>query len=128
MDVNTLRNIRADIDQSLEEIGAEYNVTLRTKGVARYDSKSFTVKVECFDLNEDGTERSPEREEFPRRATHFGLEPDDLDKTFSRKGELFKITGIKPTRPKYPVCAERVIDGKKFKFPAHYVKQLLGRG
>jgi hypothetical protein len=38
---------------------------------------------------------------------------------------MFRIVAINPNRPKYPVSAERVSDGRGFKFPAENVVMYL---
>ena len=40
-------------------------------------------------------------------------------------GERFRITGIDPKRPKYPVSAERLSDRRGFKFTAENIAMLL---
>lgn len=52
----------------------------------------------------------------------------DYGRQFSTGRELFKITGIDPRRPKYPVSAERIPDGQGFKFTSDQVALLLQKG
>ncbi len=64
----------------------------------------------------DGTLFSAERELFEVLAGHFGLQPSDYGRTFRSNGEFFRLKSINPNRPKYPISAERVADGRGFKF------------
>ncbi len=56
------------------------------------------------------------------------MSPADYGRQFSTGRELFKIVGIDPRRPKYPVSAERIPDGQGFKFTADQVALLLQKG
>ena len=75
----------------------------------------------------DGAIYSPDKAMFEVLAPHFGLEPSDYGHTFRSKDELFRIAAINPNRPKYPISAERVSDGRGFKFPADNVVMYLQR-
>lgn len=68
-----------------------------------------------------------EKASFRTHAEHFGMKRDDLGKCFRHCGELFRIVGIKPTRPKYPVNVVRS-DGKRFKFPHQIINTALRMG
>lgn len=76
----------------------------------------------------DGTALEPERLRFESLAEAFGLSPADYLRQFSTGRELFRITGIYPSRPKYPVLAERIRDEQGFKFTYYQVALLLKKG
>lgn len=76
----------------------------------------------------DGTALNPERLRFEALAEAFGLSPADYGRQFNTGRELFRITGIDPRRPKYPVSAERIPDGQGFKFTSNQVTLLLQKG
>ncbi len=69
----------------------------------------------------DGSLFSTDQALFDVLAEHFGLQPSDYRRTFRSNGELFRIASINPKRPKYPISAERVADGRKFKFSSENV-------
>jgi len=73
----------------------------------------------------DGAIYSPDKAMFEVLAPHFGLEPSDYGRTFRSRDELYRIVAINPNRPKYPISAERVSDGRGFKFPADNVVMYL---
>lgn len=80
---------------------------------------------------QDGALYSPDKAMFEVLAGHFGLEPSDYGRTFTTRGETFRIKAINPNRPKYPISVERVADGRGFKFPADdvllYLQNTEGR-
>jgi len=73
----------------------------------------------------DGTAFSLEKEMFTVLAEQYGLAASDFGSEFVIGGERFRITGIDPKRPKYPVSAERQPDRRSFKFKAENVALLL---
>jgi len=76
----------------------------------------------------DGTTLDPEQLRFEALAEAFGLSPGDFGREFSTGRDKFKVTGIDPRRPKYPVSAERLPDRQGFKFTAEQVALLLQAG
>jgi hypothetical protein len=76
----------------------------------------FDAAFRAFIPLPDCTALDPERLCFEAQAEAFGLSPADYGRQFSTGRELFKITGIDPRRPKYPVSAERIPEGQGFKF------------
>lgn len=82
---------------------------------------SFGIQFRVGIPMSDGTLYSTEKALFEVLAVHFGLKPSDYGRTFQSQGALFRIVSINPNRPKYPISAERVADGRSFKFTAENV-------
>lgn len=70
---------------------------------------------------------TPEAERFRSLAMRYGFESTDLGRTFVSRGTEYRITGLNPSAPKFPVQGERVRDGQPFKFPEAVVKTGLGK-
>ncbi len=70
---------------------------------------------------------SPEKALCEVLAPNFGLEASDYGHTFRSQDELFRIVAINPNRSKYPISAERVADGRGFKFSVDNVILYLQR-
>jgi hypothetical protein len=64
-------------------------------------------------------------EMFALLVEQYGLEAGDFGREFITGGERFRITGIDPRRPKYPISVERMPDRRSFKFTADNVTMLL---
>ena len=62
---------------------------------------------------------------FEALAEEYGLSPEDIGREFSTGRERFRVAGIDPRRPKYPISATRIPDGKGYKFTAENVVLLL---
>ena len=73
----------------------------------------------------DGSLFSHDKALFDVLAPSFGLEPSDHGRIFRTGGEAFRIIAINPNRPKYPVSAERLADGRGYKFSAENVAAYL---
>ncbi|PWJ88132.1 hypothetical protein C8D77_11225 [Mesorhizobium loti] len=73
----------------------------------------------------DGTAFNLEKDMFAYLAEHYGLAASDFGREFTTGSERFRITGIDPKRPKYPISAERIPDRRGFKFTAENVVMLL---
>ena len=73
----------------------------------------------------DGSLFSHDKALFEVLAPSFGLDPSDYGRTFKTGGEIFRITAINPNRPKYPISAERLADGRGFKFSTENVAAYL---
>jgi len=108
----------------LGEEASKHGMTITYKGgsFAR-DGSLATFKFEMLAPNASGEIETPQAKEFKSYATQYGFEPEDLGSEFTHRGETFRITGLKTRRPKFPICAERVKDGRGFKFPVEAVKR-----
>ena len=74
----------------------------------------------------DGSLYSTEKAVFEVFAENFGLKPSDYGRIFKTSGEeAFRITGINPNRPKYPISAERLADGRRYKFTVENIEMYL---
>lgn len=76
-------------------------------------------------MTESPTTSMKEQALWSLYAKQFNLPSDAFGKTFTTKGTEYRITGIKPNRPKFPVEAVRVRDNAPFKFTSGIVASLL---
>ena len=106
-------------------VAETHGLTVEGGDLADIVRPSFEISFRVGIPQEDGAIYSPDKAMFEVLAPHFGLEPSDYGRTFRSRDELFRIVAINPNRPKYPVSAERVSDGRGFKFPADNVAMHL---
>jgi len=107
-----------------EELGCQVHVGNATFD---HDGTNCTFKVELAVVGAGGVVQTKEMSNFRQLAVLYGLKPEDLDAEFSARGEKYRITGANPKSGKYPIIAERVKDGKAFKFSEAVVRSALGR-
>ncbi len=121
----TVRNLRENLNAKLAALGNELGLSLKL-GNCTYGMANATFKLEVAPLNSDGSPPvTKESDDFMMHARSFGLQPTDLDKSFSEGGYTFTVVGLKPRSHRYPVVCRRK-DGKMFKFPADRVQRALG--
>jgi len=110
-----------EMDAVIEAKAAELGINVDKGCGSRYNSITgeitfkFAVTVPIDGFEEAKYQRND------RYANFLGLNKKVGDVFRSLNGWNFQITGISMRRPKYPVSASRVPDGKGFKFPVHQV-------
>lgn len=123
------QRLQAEMLRACEVVAARHGLVVEPRDITSVDLRwgfdaTFRVSIPL----PDGTALDPERLRFEALAEAFGLSPADYGRQFSTGREHFRITGIDPRRPKYPVSAERIPDGQGFKFTAEQVALLLQKG
>lgn len=125
----TLDELRRKLDAAAKLVGDNLGIKIAVGGI-KFTPTNCTIKLEAAVIDTTGAVavvRTREVEDFAAFCGMFSLRTDDLGKDFVFRGCLYRITGLKPSAPKFPVIAERVHDKKGFKFPAHAVLVGLGR-
>jgi hypothetical protein len=122
IDRDTVRAIRQQINDALAPIGKSLGVTVEVEGSATFTASNINFKVVVAKTTKDGVVLTKEAEAWKRLASMYGLDPEALGKTFTYGGKEYKITGLATRRGRFPVQADRVSDGRGFKFPVEAVK------
>lgn len=115
--------------KACQDVAARHGLVVEAKEVAGVDLRwGFDIAFRVSIPLSDGTALDPERLRFEALADAFGLSATDYGRQFSTGRETFRLVGIDPRRPKYPISAERISDGQGFKFTAGQVALLLQKG
>ncbi|KGJ22556.1 hypothetical protein [Paracoccus sanguinis] len=123
------QRLQAEMLRACEVVAARHGLVVEPRDITSVDLRwGFDVTFRVSIPLPDGTALDPERLRFEALAEAFGLSSADYGRQFSTGREHFRITGIDPRRPKYPVSAERIPDGQGFKFTAEQVALLLQNG
>jgi hypothetical protein len=118
--------IQAHMLKACQKIAADHGLVIESAGWRSLDTGFAFEPVFRVSLPaSDGTAFNLEKDMFAYLAERYGLVPSDFGREFITGGERFRITGIDPKRPKYPVSAERLPDRRGFKFTAENVAMLL---
>lgn len=123
------QRLQQEMLKACQEVATRHGLVVEAKEITGMNLRwgfdaAFRVSISMA----DGTALDPERLRFEALAEAFGLSPTDFGRQFSTGREHFRITGIDPRRPKYPVSAERIPDGQGFKFTIEQVAILLQKG
>lgn len=119
----TIETIRGRMDETMTAIAKEFGFEFKPKNCT-YNEELIHYHADLFAPDPSGLGRAQIL--FERWCEDYGLQADDFGKQFTSQGEKFTITGLNPTRPKYPINAKRASDGRGFKFPEEIIKRELG--
>lgn len=134
MDRQEVRELHRRLNTVLHQFAVD-NKVVYIPGSGRFDNSHVTFKVELhFPLaSANASQPAPtgnadelNRAIYLRHAISCGCDPEWFGKTFTSRGRKFKVTGIRPNRPKNCVYVERQPDGKGFIFRPEDVRFLLG--
>lgn len=118
----TLRALKDVISAALQPIEQEYGLKI-TFGSGNFSDTNYTAKLHVDLVNAGtGVVNTQERADWARYAPMYGLEATQLDRIFISRGMQFQVTGFKPNRPKFPVSAKRVADGRGYKFTVNQLR------
>ena len=122
------KRLRKEMMKACSAVAEIHGLTVEGGELSDVDLRhSFEIGFRVGIPQEDGAIYSPDKAMFEVLAPHFGLEPSDYGRTFKASGDLHRIVGINPNRPKYPISTERVFDGRGFKMPVDNVIIYLQR-
>ena len=123
MDKDKIKEIRKDMDAALRVIGSKHSLAFEI-GRITYSDNGFGARVEAVMTSNSG--ESKMAIDFRDKCGKYGFVPEDLGKMFKdSSGNNYRIIGLKPRNRKYPIIAEKLNNGKSFKFSALYVKAMI---
>ena len=127
-DRDSVKLTRGRLEEALKGFGEELGCEVKV-GNATFDRDGgyCTFKLELAVVGAGGVVQTKEMSSFRQLAVLWGLKPEDLGAEFSARGEKYRIVGANPKSGKYPIIADRVKDGKSFKFSDAVVRSALGR-
>ena len=110
---SNIRVLRTRLERALEEIAEDYGITFEV-GSMRFNADECSTKITAHNAEDMSDVR---REQFDGNCFVLGIKPEAYGATFQSRGKTYKITGLKPRSPKFPVIAEDVRSGSSYKFP-----------
>lgn len=124
---SNLDNIADDAMTALQAVADKYDIDIQ-KGRGTYSDTNYTLKIEMSVKDKTGQVITREARDFKSFADAYGLQSDDLGKTFPASGRTFEIVGLSTKAKKYPILAKDVNTGGTYKFPATRVATALAKG
>lgn len=117
-----------EVEAAVAAIFASHGLTKPKVKVTYGDYLKVALESYPDKADDNGVQTvSPEAIAYQRYHGIYNLPADGLGATFTVRGEEYKIVGLSPNRPKYPVNAVRSADGAPFKFGADTVARLVVR-
>ncbi|MEO0829888.1 MAG: hypothetical protein AAFY03_05455 [Pseudomonadota bacterium] len=116
------QRLRHDLLAACRQVADTHGLAVEGGDLSDIDLRhGFNIGFRVGIPMDDGALFSHEKTLFEALAPSFGLDPSDYGRTFRTDGDAFRLTAINPNRPKYPISAERIADGRGFKFTAENV-------
>lgn len=120
--------VQKDMLKACQKVAEDHGLIIEAAGHNNADYGFYFEPVFRVSIPApDGKAFDPESEVFKLRAKDYGLKPTDLGRVFQTGHDRFKITGIDPRRPRYPISAECLSDRKSFKFDPESVVAFLNK-
>ena len=128
--------INAEIKLAVTEILAAHGLALDLSKVS-YSSTSakFTITALVPEVNDAGVNLNTPEAHYWTTCGSIELEIANIDfegsaadllgVVFKHNGDEFRFVGFSSRRPKFPVTAERVSDGHKFKFSGTTLRTII---
>jgi len=116
--------VTKEVEKALNGVAEKFGLAVKV-GTRRFGTKDmrFPVEFVITEVDKDSGEMlSPEAMAYKKLAGSFGLDSEWLGAEFETYQGRYKIVGLKPRNRKYPVLADDVRTGKKYKFPVSPVK------
>ena len=123
IDKQTLTNFRKDFAEAVKDLEQKYGFVIEL-GRISYTATSFNGKLE---VREGESKDDANEQDFKRYCRMYGLEASDYDRRFTYGNDEYIVTGIRPSKRKYPICCLCVGNGTTYGFTAECVKRALGK-
>jgi hypothetical protein len=123
IDRQTLENFRQDFNEAMKDLEQKYGFVIEL-GRITYTPTSFTGKLE---VHEGESKDDVNEQEFKKYCYMFGLDEQDYDRRFTFQGKDYIVTGIRPSKRKYPICCQEVQSGTTCGFTSECVRKALGK-
>ncbi|QPB24787.1 hypothetical protein [Rhizobium sp. 007] len=122
----TCEQVQARLLEAYRQIASDHGLVIESAGWRGLEPGfSFEPAFRISISVPDGKALNLDKEMFALLSEQYGLEAADFERKFIAGGERFRITGIDPRRPNYPISVERIPDRRGFKFTADNVAMLL---
>jgi len=132
-DPQNLKQLRVDIDAAFSAIRQKHGVTLSIGNIS-YSPEKATSRITMIATGDPNVASDPRAAElakvaaeFKLYASSFGLKPEQLGATFQYGRDTYKLVGLKPRRPKMPILATRLADGRTYKLPEDAIASLQSK-
>jgi hypothetical protein len=110
-----LPTIAADINAELAKIATKYGLQSLQIGSVTFDATSCKIQISGMVDPVSSPEAQQKNKSF---SEMLGYSDNIVGLKFTSKGRTFEVTSIDLKRPKFPINAKDLADGKPYKFAA----------
>lgn len=114
------RLLSAAIEKAIQQVAADHGVTLKAEG-GQYGTVKGMIRI-AVEVETKAGEMTHAEKEYRNYAHWLGLDPNGFGKTVIVDGKPFKVSGLKPSAPKFNVLAVCARTGKTFKLMARSIQ------
>ncbi|MFH1005304.1 MAG: hypothetical protein V1781_07415 [Bacteroidota bacterium] len=115
--------LRTEIQSALDNIKTKYGMSELTLCSIHFTASDFTSKITAKLQNSET--KNSKQNETNFFALRHGLPTNFIGCEFVLDNDIFTITQLAISRPKYPITAHCKENGKTFKFTVSRIKELL---
>lgn len=112
-----------EIIDELEDLAQRHGIRFSSEG-GQLGADNLMIKLRVRTADQSSLE-SAAKQRFAMDARYVGLEPDDYGAIFSTFNGTYKLTGLKPSAPKYPILGVCQRSGKTFKLPRSVIQNII---
>jgi hypothetical protein len=117
------KEISREIVAELQALAARHGLRFSTEG-GTLGTNDLLIKLRVRAADRSAVDADAKRK-FAMEARYMGLEESDYGVIFSTYNGRYKLTGIKPSAPKYPFLGECQRTGKTFKLPRSIIPSII---
>ena len=106
MDHGVVDEIIHHVDETLEDLRARLGLVIRVRR-ASFSEGNAKIELEAATIRDDGIVMDKQAEDFLKSCREFGLEPENLGRSFRCGEDTLRVVGLRP-RAKQPVVCEMI--------------------
>ena len=119
-DRSTMKMLAAEIAEAVQGIAEKHGIEIRDAG-GRFEAADATIKLSLRALSDAA--QDAKAVQVNEMLALMGLPACYGKKITNRQGEEFEIIDCSPNRPRFPLLARSLKDGRIFKFTADAAKR-----
>lgn len=121
MDQRNAREIIKAINSALLLVKNSYDIEITLSDLKITGQKAVVGKIRAEVKSSAEDQKKAEKVRWDMFCGRVGLEHSHYGKDFMMNGTIYRLIEVNPSAHRYPVIAERIKDGKHFKFTARHV-------
>lgn len=112
INMDLLRIIDIELRAAAEAIAAKHGLTVKLSG-GKFSPDNYKPGLEFMSPGETEGGFAKVEEMFRLYASLYGLKPEMLGKTFTIRGDTYRVIGASPGRSKNSIIIMRLSDGSR---------------